>query len=158
MQEQHPQNVERCQDNFAQKYFCSYAGAGSSAFPTLKTILYDLGVSDARYRKHFKPLVEFGYITVEKIRDEFGRWDRNVYELIVNVPAPSDGERGIHPHQQNLCVEEKRPHQQNPRLDNVGTNNNNEVVIDVSSVSNSVNNTIIKSPSVRQSVSPSVSS
>lgn len=46
-------------------YFCSYAGAGSSAFPTLKTILYDLCVSDARYRKHFKPLVEFGYITVE---------------------------------------------------------------------------------------------
>lgn len=61
-------------------YFCSYAGAGDTAFPSVKKICYDLGISEERYRKHFKTLLFCGYITVEQ-KKEKGRFSRNIYTL-----------------------------------------------------------------------------
>lgn len=61
-------------------YFCSYAGAGDTAFPSIRKICYDLGISEERYRKHFKTLLFCGYITVEQ-KKEKGRFSRNIYTL-----------------------------------------------------------------------------
>ena len=33
-------------------YFCSYAGGGSTAFPSVSKIVYDLKISKDRYYKH----------------------------------------------------------------------------------------------------------
>ena len=110
-------------------YFCSYKGVGNSAFPKVTTILSDLCISQQRYLSHFKLLVKYGYIRVEKLRLPNGRWDKNVYELIILVPEPSEEEN--QPHPQNLGVDvDNCPHPQNLGVDdshedNLTTNNNN---------------------------------
>ena len=44
-------------------YFCSFAGTGSKAFPSVAKICDDLNYgSDDTFRKHFKLLVDYGYI------------------------------------------------------------------------------------------------
>lgn len=68
-------------------YFCSYAGAGTTAFPSTKKIQDDLCVGKARYYKHFNLLKDFGYIRVEQKRDEKGVFKHNIYTLIQN-PEP----------------------------------------------------------------------
>jgi DNA-binding transcriptional regulator YhcF (GntR family) len=71
-------------------YFCSYAGAGDTAFPSVRKICFDFGVSEDRFRKHLKILIEYGYITVEQKKLK-GRYASNIYTLIdrpqeVNTP------------------------------------------------------------------------
>jgi DNA-binding transcriptional ArsR family regulator len=71
-------------------YFCSYAGAGDTAFPSVRKICFDFGVSEDRFRKHLKILIECGYITVEQKKLK-GRYASNIYTLIdrpqeVNTP------------------------------------------------------------------------
>ena len=61
-------------------YFASYAGAGSSAFPSVSKILYDLCMGRARYYKHFGLLIDYGYIEVEQVKDT-GKFSHNVYVL-----------------------------------------------------------------------------
>ena len=61
-------------------YFASYAGAGSSAFPSVSKILYDLCLGRARYYKHFGLLVDYGYIEVEQAKDS-GKFSHNIYVL-----------------------------------------------------------------------------
>ena len=60
-------------------YFCSFAGAGRTAFPSVSKIIYDLAITEDTYYKHFKPLKEFGYITVEQEKDSTGKFKRNIY-------------------------------------------------------------------------------
>lgn len=64
-------------------YFCSYAGGGSSAFPSVSKILFDLKISKTRYYKHFKLLTDFGYISVKQIKKE-NKFANNVYTLHLN--------------------------------------------------------------------------
>ena len=45
-------------------YFTSYAGGGTTAFPSVSKITYDLVISKKTYYKYFNPLVEYGYISV----------------------------------------------------------------------------------------------
>ena len=45
-------------------YFCSFAGSGSTAFPSVSKIIYDLNMSKKTYYKYFNPLSDLGYITV----------------------------------------------------------------------------------------------
>lgn len=74
-------------------YFCSYAGAGSKAFPTLPTILYDLVMGENRYRKGFNLLKRYGYITLEKTRNKDGTWGRNIYTLCTEIPEVVEEEK-----------------------------------------------------------------
>lgn len=109
-------------------YFCSYKGVGNSAFPKVTTILHDLCISQQRYLSHFKLLVKYGYIKVEKLRLPNGRWDKNVYELIILVPEPSEEENRPHPQNNGVDVD-NCPHPQNLGVDgshedNLTTNNN----------------------------------
>lgn len=61
-------------------YFCTYAGAGETAFPSVGKICHDLCIGEERYRKHFKDLVKYGYITVEQLKEK-GKFSRNIYTL-----------------------------------------------------------------------------
>ena len=62
-------------------YFKSFAGAGDTAFPSVKKICEDLnyGTYDT-YKKHFDLLTKYGYISVERFRNK-GRFDYNVYTM-----------------------------------------------------------------------------
>jgi hypothetical protein len=102
-------------------YFCSYAGSGNIAFPSVSKILHDLNIGKTRYYKHFKLLIEFNYIKVEQVKDgtKFGH---NVYELIqcINNEIPCN---------QNEYTEEKPCHRfgesENGESQNEDSNINN---------------------------------
>lgn len=77
-------------------YFCSYAGAGSIAFPKVETIIKDLQISKDRYYRHFKLLAKYDYIRVVQEKVKSGRFARNVYTLISN-PCPQNKEAAPYP-------------------------------------------------------------
>lgn len=64
-------------------YFCSYAGAGDTAFPSLSQICEDLGFRKAEtFIKHRKLLEKYGYLKVEQERAANGKFSRNIYVLL----------------------------------------------------------------------------
>ncbi|MDT2850191.1 helix-turn-helix domain-containing protein [Vagococcus carniphilus] len=65
-------------------YLVSYAGAGTSAFPGLKRILSDLCISENRFYRHRKLLIDCGYISVNAIRNEKKVIIKNIYTLHSN--------------------------------------------------------------------------
>lgn len=65
-------------------YFVSFAGAGNTAFPKLKTILADLNIGEKRFYKHRKLLIDCGYISVQAHRNEKAVIYKNIYTLIAN--------------------------------------------------------------------------
>jgi len=70
-------------------YMCSFSGPGSVAFPSLKKMAYDLGVSKTEtIIKHRRQLEERGYIKVEQQREK-GRFSKNIYTLLL-IPEPSE--------------------------------------------------------------------
>jgi len=69
-------------------YFCSYAGAGRTAFPSRAKITSDLGISKDNYYKHFNLLKEYGYIKVEQKKGKSGQFQRNIYTLLDIIPYP----------------------------------------------------------------------
>lgn len=69
-------------------YFCSYAGAGDTAFPSVKTIREDLGMGEDRFYFHFMHLKAYGYIEVtERIDHSTKKFKSNLYTM-VNNPMP----------------------------------------------------------------------
>lgn len=74
-------------------YMASYAGAGDTAFPGVELMKDHLGVSEKRFYKYRKELVDLGYITVIRTRNEDGnRRGRNIYTLnqILSQPSQND--------------------------------------------------------------------
>ena len=65
-------------------YFCSYAGAGKTAFPSRTKIMDDLGMSKETYYRHFNNLKELGYIKSQQEHKK-GRFERNIYTLMQEV-------------------------------------------------------------------------
>lgn len=90
-------------------YLCSYAGAGKTAFPSVDLICNNLGISENRFYKHRKPLVDKGYINVEREKTDSG-WSNNIYTLNSEVHLQIEGIR-------NEDI-------QNIGIQNEGTNNN----------------------------------
>lgn len=68
-------------------YFCSYAGAGKTAFPKRSKIMSDLKISKNCYYNHFNLLKDYGYIEVTQEKDKDGYFDRNIYTLVESVPC-----------------------------------------------------------------------
>ena len=62
-------------------YFCSYTGCGSTAFPKVSQIMYDLTMSNKTFYKHLELLTKYGYVSVLKVRQEGSKFDNNVYKL-----------------------------------------------------------------------------
>ena len=78
-------------------YFCSYAGAGNSAFPSRDKILADLPLGKDAYYRHFNVLTLQGYIAVTQLHIGGGRgngFSKNIYTLVANpkkfIDAPED--------------------------------------------------------------------
>lgn len=70
-------------------YFCSYAGAGTTAFPSVSLILADLGLAKDTYYKHLDLLKQYGYLGVRQQKaDACNRFARNVYTLLTH-PTPA---------------------------------------------------------------------
>ena len=65
-------------------YLVTYAGNSETAFPSQKTISYQLRISKDTVGKYIKELRENGYLEIEQKR-EGGRFSHNVYKLI---PCP----------------------------------------------------------------------
>ena len=90
-------------------YLSSYTGAGNTAYPSIGLMCGDLGISEARFYKHRKLLVEKGYVVITKQRSE-GGWDNNIYTL------------PFKPYPQNLSTQNLST--QNLSTQNVGTKSN----------------------------------
>lgn len=109
-------------------YFCSYAGGGSSAFPSVKKILHDLRISETRYYKHFALLKECGYVSVRENKVD-GKFSNNIYTLHFNPVAKPKNK----PNPQNEGMEKPSPcfegteneSTENESTENEGTNINN---------------------------------
>ena len=96
-------------------YLSSYTGAGNTAYPSISLMCGDLDISEARFYKHRKLLVEKGYIVIEKRRTE-GGWSNNVYKL------------PFKPYPQNLSTQNLSTQNlstQNLSTQNIGTKSNN---------------------------------
>jgi hypothetical protein len=128
-------------------YFCTYSGAGYTAFPSVKKICADLVISDERYRRHFRILVNYNYITVEQ-QKENGKFSRNIYTLIEH---PIEIDMSKLPYPQNTCTENKPPlpYPQNTGSGNLGTNINRGKINTTTNLESTTSN---KSQSVSQSV------
>ena len=74
-----------------------YAGRKDSAFPSLRTIEKDLGISRPTIVKAIDTLIEVGLITKERRRNERGDHTSNVYTLV-----PVRGKRDLPRTQQDL--------------------------------------------------------
>lgn len=103
-------------------YFCTYAGAGTQAFPSRDKILYDLQISENRYYKHFNLLKQYGYIEVTKNTDSTGKFKNNIYTLVEMIQSHRQNEGTAKPYLQNPGMD--IPSMENPRLENEGTKNN----------------------------------
>ncbi len=79
-------------------YFCSFAGTGSKAFPSVAKICDDLNYgSDDTFRKHFKLLVKYGYVKVEQQRAKKGSFAKNIYTLCTFPIAIEEIEKADNP-------------------------------------------------------------
>jgi hypothetical protein len=92
-------------------YMCSYAGTDEngnrSAFPSVSLQCDELGMNQDTYYRWRKYLVDYGYITIEKQRNEQSRFDRNLY-IIEAIPVekieetePIPKNSGMDPHPKN---------------------------------------------------------
>ena len=101
-------------------YLMSYCGGGSTAYPPVSLIQLHLKIGRQRYYKHFKKLIQAGYIKVIKHKAAGGKFTNNVYEIQAN-PEP------IANKENSPCAD--FPHTANPHMDNqtlitTGSNNN----------------------------------
>jgi hypothetical protein len=71
-------------------YLCSYAGNGDTAFPSVGLMCSDLGISETRYLKHRKTLLDKGYITIKRERKD-RKWSNNVYTIAHSVYPQNEG-------------------------------------------------------------------
>lgn len=119
-------------------YISSYAGNGTSAFPSVSLICNDLDIGENRFHKHKKVLVEKGYIEVKRERTSKGSWGSNVYTInsVINYQPTLQNDVMDNPTRQNPCMD--NPTLDSPCMDNDGTNNNS--FNNNSSINNSLKN------------------
>ncbi|MYL39817.1 helix-turn-helix domain-containing protein [Halobacillus litoralis] len=133
-------------------YMCSFAAVDKNgertAFPSISLQCAELGMTQDTYYKWRKYLVDGGYITIKRQRQEGSRFDKNIYSILA-VPVKPDpqGNKEKEPYPKNSGTENPYPKNsstenpypknsstENPSTENKGTNSN-------SFNSNSFNNT-----------------
>ncbi|HBC30484.1 MAG TPA: hypothetical protein DC024_04460 [Clostridiales bacterium] len=127
-------------------YFCSYAGTGTTAFPSVKKIIKDLNIGKTRYYKHFGLLKDFGYIEVEQVKQDGSRFSHNIYTLVENPIILS-------------CLQNENPENSSgkspcPRFGDTENEDteNEDTIINMSSYK--INNSLYNYQSVRQNDQP----
>ncbi len=63
-------------------YFCSYAGNGNTAFPSVSKVTKDLSIGKNTYYKYLKQLVDMKYIRISRTKGKLGIFSHNVYTLL----------------------------------------------------------------------------
>lgn len=101
-------------------YICSFAGGGQSAFPSIEKIIKDLNISEPRFYKHRKQLIEFGFIKVQQNKLK-GKVINNTYIILQVINNKSKEDTNI-PYQQNVRTENVST--ENVSTENIGSNNN----------------------------------
>lgn len=91
-------------------YLSSFAGAGMTAFPSVELMLSELNISEDRFYKHRKILIELGYVSIEQKKGK-GKFAKNIY--VINTCAP-------HPH----FTGTEKPSTENACTGNKGANSN----------------------------------
>lgn len=108
-------------------YICSFASsknsAERSAFPKVSLQVAELGMSEETYYKYRKPLVDKGYLKIEKFRTEDGKFERNLYTIVaVGAFEPYPKISGMDkkpPYPESPCM--AQPSTANPSTANSGT-------------------------------------
>jgi hypothetical protein len=100
-------------------YMCAFAGSNlhgeRTAFPSIAIQCHELDMSEDTYYKYRKPLVDLGFITIEKRKGK-GKFERNLY-FIEAVPVEKPSERDSEPYPNSSGTE-------NPSTEKSGTNIN----------------------------------
>lgn len=67
-------------------YLVTFAGTTQEAYPSVKKMCYDLGISkEETLRKHLKQLIDFGYVEKRQERKNGGQFKNNIYHLVQEV-------------------------------------------------------------------------
>lgn len=113
-------------------YMCSFAGNGETAFPSIEKIIKDLNISESRFYRHRKQLIEHGFIKVQQNKLK-GKVINNTYIILqviinkengtVDKPYPQNKGTDIKPYPQIACTENEGSN--NNKTNNNKTNNNN---------------------------------
>lgn len=107
-------------------YFCSFTGGGvNKAFPSISKICKDLGISENRLLKHRKLLIDNGYVSIERVRNEDGNgWSRNIYTIhdFVHIQNKGIQNEGVG----NVGIQNKGTNKNSTNNNNNNNNNNNK--------------------------------
>lgn len=72
-------------------YICSFAGSGTTAFPSAELMMHELNMGDKRFYKFRKELVDKGYISILKQRNG-NRREKNIYQIVAEPTEHSQSE------------------------------------------------------------------
>ena len=127
-------------------YLCSYSGSEKKSYPGLKIMLYHLGMSEKRFYKYRKELIENGYIKViqRRKKDESGKSyrDTNIYVLEQKITVYLEEDIDIEEDFQDSRFESVQNESvQNESVQNYRTNESNSNNINSNNInSNNINN------------------
>ncbi|WXR61204.1 helix-turn-helix domain-containing protein [Peptostreptococcaceae bacterium AGR-M142] len=111
-------------------YICSFAGSGSTAFPSIELMSADLNLSKRRLLKYRKELLEHGYIIVHQQRKE-GKRTNNIYEIATEIQRSQNDTKEKFLRGQNETLQNETLQFETVQID---TSNNNSIN------NNSINN------------------
>lgn len=112
-------------------YLASFAGNAQQSFPSVSLICSELNISEKRFTKHRKLLIDKGYIEIKRNRKDDGNgFSNNIYILKQQIPYTVNSYAYESLAYQNVG-------EQNVGKQNVGTNSNSSNI-------NSINNNSIK--------------
>lgn len=123
-------------------YMCSFAGNGETAFPSIEKIIKDLNISESRFYRHRRQLIDCGFIKVQQNKIK-GKVVNNTYIILQAIsenksknykkPYPQNKGTDRKPYPQIACTEivcteiacTGNEGSNNNRTNNNKTNNNN---------------------------------
>lgn len=74
-------------------YFCSFAGNGTTAIPSRKTICYHMQFTINSFQRYIRELIQYNYIEVQQTKYQ-GRFANNIY-YINDLPDEAKGQQEI---------------------------------------------------------------
>lgn len=112
-------------------YLASFAGNVQQSFPSVSLICSELNISEKRFTKHRKMLIDKGYVEIKRNRKDDGNgFSNNIYILKQQIPYTVNS----YAYESLGC---QNVGKQNVGKQNVGTNSNSSNI-------NSINNNSIK--------------
>lgn len=107
-------------------YLASFADADGCCFPSLDLMLQELGISRARFYRHFEQLTNSGIVKVSQIRNG-NRFGKNVYTVLLpdfEYTHSENADKYEHAHKENThCEKAHFENAQNSYGNNTSTNN-----------------------------------